>query len=75
MKITIEFDERLKPILAKMLSPAFDRTKIFMRLMSGAAMTDDECKQHMEAYSILTALDIELNVGTSTDATITPLKR
>lgn len=71
MKITLEFDDSLKPMLAKMLSPAIDK----MRLQSSKekAMRDGISRaDYMATYSLLTKLDFELNMGKDQEATIQP---
>lgn len=59
MKITIEFDDKLKPILAKMLSPAMDKAR------NPSKQAEDEIfkKDYLAALEVLTKLDFELNMG------------
>lgn len=71
MKVTLEFDDRLKPVLGKYLSPAINK----MRPPYSKKMQKEIEKlgrnEFMAVYSMLIQLDIELMLS-SPEVTIKP---
>lgn len=59
MRIILEFDSAMKPILAKMLSSSMNK----IRQPSFIEKTKASRSDYMAAFTLMTKLDVELNTG------------